>query len=103
MHIDDSLLSHLFLLARIQEEEDPGKRKKLKEDLSKILDHFKELEELDTSALEPVSGGTFLSDVFREDEKRVREEAERTKESKISVEQFPQSQNGALKVPPVFE
>lgn len=103
MKIDDSLLSHLFLLSRIKEETDPAKREKLLEDFSRILDHFTELNELDTTNVEPVSGGTFLSNVLRSDEVEVRSYEERMDQRKLSVEQFPHSQNGALKVPPVFE
>ena len=89
-------LQNLVSLARIDIK--PSEEEKLLKDLSKILDHFEELKEVNTDNVEPMSGGTFSKNVFREDELtggRLPSEA--------AVEQFPEKEKGFLKVPPVFE
>ena len=101
--INEETLSHLFKLARIEEEKDPVRREKLLKDLSKILDHFNELEEVDTSNVEPMSGGTFLSDVSREDSTRYLSDEEKKGERDKIVEQFPKEERGHLRTPAVFE
>jgi aspartyl-tRNA(Asn)/glutamyl-tRNA(Gln) amidotransferase subunit C len=88
-------LEHLAKLARI--ELGPGEEEKLIKDLGNILDHFKELQALDTSAVVPMTGGTELRNVFRED--GAPEDTNRG----AGVEAFPESKNGFLKIPPVFE
>jgi len=88
-------LRHLAELARIKL--DPGEEDKLIKDLGNILDHFKELQELDTSNAAPMTGGTDLRNIFRDDTER-----ENTNRG-AGVEAFPESENGFLKVPPVFE
>ena len=71
--------------------------KKIGHDLQDILDHFKELETVDTTDVEPVTGGTSLSSVFRDDEtlKRGRLEG--------GTDQFPETKSGYLKAPKIFE
>lgn len=87
-------IEHLAELARIKL---PAKdEEKLSVDLEKILGHFAELNELDTSAVEPMAGGTHLKSVMREDM------AERTRDTGKGKEQFPEQQGGFLKVPKVF-
>lgn len=88
-------LEHLAELARI--ELDPREEEKLLKDLGNILDHFKVLQELDTADIPPMTGGTDLKNVFREDTER-----ENTNRG-AGVRAFPESENGFLKVPPVFE
>ncbi len=88
-------LEHLAKLARI--ELDPKEEEKLLKDLGNILDHFKELQELDTTNVAPMTGGTDLRSVFREDGER-----ENTNRG-AGVEAFPEKKDGFLKVPPVFE
>ena len=88
-------LSHLAKLARI--ELDPKEEKKLLADLEKILDHFKELQALDTKNVLPMTGGTDLMNVFREDDER-----ENTNRG-AGTDAFPESKDGYLKIPPVFE
>ncbi|MFA6136422.1 MAG: Asp-tRNA(Asn)/Glu-tRNA(Gln) amidotransferase subunit GatC [Candidatus Paceibacterota bacterium] len=100
--INEEVLKHLFKLARIEEEQSPQRREKLLKDLSKILDYFNELNEVDTSNVEPMSGGTFLSDVFREDGQKSVDDDARGKQRKESVEQFPKKEGDYLKIPPVF-
>ena len=88
-------LEHLATLARI--ELDPKEEEKLLKDLVAILDHFKVLQELDTTNIQPMTGGTDLMNVLREDGER-----ESTNRG-AGVEAFPEEKNGYLKIPPVFE
>lgn len=88
-------LERLAHLARI--ELDPREEEKLLGDLGNILDHFKELQTLDTSAVPPIAGGTDLMNVFREDGER-----ENTNRG-AGADTFPEKEKGYLKIPPVFE
>lgn len=92
--INKKTLEHLAELARIELK--PEEEEKLLRDLSKILDHFKELQELDTSAVSPMTGGTALKNIFREDAERENTNHE------AGIEQFPETKDGFLKIPPVF-
>ena len=93
--INKTVLEHLAKLTRI--ELDPKEEEKFLKDLTEILDYFKELEALDTTNVMPMAGGTDLKNIFREDTER--ENTDRG----AGVELFPESKNGFLKVPPVFE
>ena len=93
--INKTVLEHLAKLARI--ELDPKEEAKFLADLTEILDYFKELESLNTTNVTPMAGGTDLKNIFREDAER--ENTDRG----AGVELFPETQNGFLKVPPVFE
>lgn len=87
-------LENLALLARIElknEEEE-----KLLKDLEKILKHFEELKEVDTTGVSPMAGGIFTENVFREDERQ-------HLGSKNITDSFPEKKDGFLKIPPVFE
>lgn len=97
--IDKKELEHLAALARL--ELDPKEEEKLLTDLGAILDHVKELQALDTSNVEPMTGGTDLKNVFREDgaDNGGPENTDRG----AGVDAFPESQDGFLKIPPVFE
>lgn len=87
-------LEHLAKLARL--ELNPKEEEKLLRDLEKILNHFKELQELDTTGVAPLTGGTELKNILREDDER-----ENTNQGD-GIEQFPDSHDGFLKIPPVF-
>jgi aspartyl-tRNA(Asn)/glutamyl-tRNA(Gln) amidotransferase subunit C len=93
--IDKETIEHLAKLARV--ELDEGEKEKLLKDLGNILEHFKELEELDTTNVVPMTGGTDLKNVFRDDTER--ENTDRG----AGVEAFPKSKDGFLEVPAVFE
>ncbi|MGC9598799.1 MAG: Asp-tRNA(Asn)/Glu-tRNA(Gln) amidotransferase subunit GatC [Minisyncoccia bacterium] len=88
-------LEHLAKLARLSL--DPREEEKLLKDLGRILDYFKELQELDTANVAPMTGGTDLRNVFRDDKER-----ENTNRG-AGTEAFPEKKDGYLKVPPVFE
>ena len=89
-------LEHLAELARLDLK--PGEEEKLQKDLGAILDHFKELESLDTGGVAPMAGGTMLKNALREDELSEKLEVESGK----LMEAFPDKQNRYLKVPPIF-
>src|SRR4051812_47163088 len=88
-------LEHLAELVRI--ELNPKEEEKLLKDLGAILDYFKELQEVDTSNVVPMTGGTDARNVFRGDTER-----ENTNQQ-AGIEAFPESKDGYLKIPPVFE
>ncbi len=92
--INKTTLTHLAKLANI--ELDPKEEEKLLKDLIEILDYFKELESLDTKNIAPMTGGTDLANIFREDNER------KSTDQGAGTEIFPESKNGFLKVPPVF-
>lgn len=93
--INSKILKHLAELARI--EIDPKNEAKFLSDFKSILGHFEELESLDTSGVVPMTGGTSLKNITREDE------FNENKDQGKGVESFPESKDGYLKVPPVFE
>lgn len=79
-------------LARIQlTDEEEAKYQK---NLSEILDHVTELTKVNTDNVAPVTGGTDLRNVFREDTKQ---------EKDIFDPTFPTEQNGYLKVPKILD
>ncbi|MEK7077075.1 MAG: Asp-tRNA(Asn)/Glu-tRNA(Gln) amidotransferase subunit GatC, partial [Patescibacteria group bacterium] len=87
-------LKHLAELARIELTE--REEEKLLKDLQKILNYFKELQELDTSGVPPMAGGAAQKNSFREDE-------ERSTSPETGRGAFPETENKYLKIPPVFE
>lgn len=93
--INKETLEHLAKLARI--ELSHAEEERLLNDLANILGHFEELKNLDTSKVLPMAGGSQLKNAFREDTSR-----ESTNRG-AGIGQFPETQDGFLKVPPVFE
>lgn len=96
--INKKSLEHLAGLARIELKK--GEEEKFLTDLKNILDHFQELQALDTENVQPLTGGTEQKNVMREDE--VFEESHFVKAEKITG-QFPEEEKGYLKIPPIFE
>jgi aspartyl/glutamyl-tRNA(Asn/Gln) amidotransferase C subunit len=111
-------LEHLAKLARI--ELDPREEEKLLRDLGAILEYFNELQKLDTSAVLPMTGGTDLRNVFREDGALDENVIDSPRSDSASdggngstgrentnrgagVDAFPESKDGFNKIPPVFE
>lgn len=70
---------------------------KFSSDLGKILNYFKELQEVDTKNIKPLTGGSDLKNKFREDKGHPKANIVRF------IKAFPDIENGFLKVPPVFE
>lgn len=96
--INKKSLEHLADLVRIELK--GGEEEKFLADLQKILDHFQELQVLDTDNVQPLTGGTELKNIMREDE--VFEKEHFTNAEKI-IRQFPSEKRGRLKIPPIFE
>src|SRR3989344_2550522 len=93
--ISKKALENLAKITKIKLEE--KEEEKLLEDMRKILAYFDELKSLDPSGVEPMNGGTELKNSFREDEERI------STNQGAGVDAFPETKDGFLKVPPVFE
>ncbi|MBI2591560.1 MAG: Asp-tRNA(Asn)/Glu-tRNA(Gln) amidotransferase subunit GatC [Candidatus Brennerbacteria bacterium] len=97
-------LKNLSGLARLEVKEGDKEKSfgaaqdKLLVDLQKIFEHFEELKELDTTGVEPMTGGTFNKNVFRNDNSDKGGLLAET-----SIEAFPEVDGKFLKIPPVFD
>jgi aspartyl-tRNA(Asn)/glutamyl-tRNA(Gln) amidotransferase subunit C len=98
--INQELLDHLAKLSRLKLVEEEKER--LLGDLEKILNHFKELESIDTDNIPPMTGGAQLRNVFRNDDVRENLGEEKEKEKENIKKSFPDKDGDFLKVPPVF-
>ncbi len=94
--IDRKLVEHLAELSRINLDNDEGK---ITEDLKEIVGYFEVLKEAEVENIEPVSGGTGLENVVRED----KYDGEKKLDGEEAVGSFPEKKDDYLKVPPVFE
>ncbi len=101
--INEELLDHLFHLAKIEKEHNPQRRQKLLNDLEKILNYFNQLQEVETQEVEPMTGGTFLANVFRKDEEKIFSPQEKEEAKERSLAQFSSKEERFLKTPPVFD
>lgn len=95
--INKKSLEHLAELARLELNE--KEEEQFLKDLKGILEHFSELQEVNTENVQPMTGGTVWKNVLREDSDKI---SDFTNVDKI-VEQFPEKEGGYLKVPPVFQ
>ena len=88
-------LEKLAELARLDLKE--SEEKKLLKNLSNILDYFEKLKEIDTDNVQPLTGATESSNIFRDDDDDM------VLDNEKAVVTFPEKNGGYLKVPPVFE
>ncbi len=88
-------IEHVAKLARIELSE--AEKERFHNDLEKILDHFTELQKLNTDNVVPMTGGTELKDIFREDESAFQADSEKVTKA------FPDKKDVYLRVPGVFE
>lgn len=88
-------IEHVAKLARISLTS--AEKDKFHGELEKILDHVAELQKLNTDNVRPMTGGTELRDVVREDFSAFQVENE------ALTKAFPDKKDGLLKVPGVFE
>lgn len=93
--IDKEVLARLAKLSRI--EYDPAEEQKLIRDLGAILNHFQELQSLDTSDVPPMTSAGGPAEALRPDDAR-----ENTNRG-AGTESFPQPNKGFNEVPAVFE
>jgi len=94
--MDFKEIDHLLELARI--ELSSQEKEKIALDLGKILDYVKQLQELDTNNVEPMTGGTLLENICREDNVN-KEKQYLSKELKESA---PNLKDDSFKIPPIF-
>ncbi len=95
VEINKKSLEHLADLARLELAE--MESEKFQKDLGNILNYFEELNAVDTSNVAPMTGGTSLKNVFREDGGMVPfDDVDKLKNA------FPESEHGRLKIPPIF-
>lgn len=88
-------VEHLASLARL--ELSLHEAEMLTKDLEKILDHFEELKEVITDGVLPLTGGTGLNNIAREDTAEVNDD------TGLGKDQFPSANDdGFLKIPAVF-
>ena len=97
MKLTKEEIEHLGLLARLSLTEE--EKAQYAVELSAILEFVEQLQEVDTTDVEPTSQVTGLEDVYRDD---VAVPQSREVMKKI-VEQFPDREGDLLKVPGVFE
>lgn len=88
-------VEHIALLARL--ELSAGEKQRYQQQLSNILDHVAQLQELDTEAAEPASGVQPQPARLREDEPRVGLSASQ------AMANAPNFEAGQFRVPPVME
>jgi len=94
--MDFTEINHLLELARI--ELSPQEKEKIVLDLEKILDYVKQLQQVDTIGVEPMTGGTLLENVYRLDEMK-KEKKDKKDELKKSASCL---ENDYFKIPPIF-
>lgn len=75
----------------------PQEEKKFSDNLVKILDHFNDLQAVDTEGIIPLTGGHDLKNVSREDKTETFNDI-----PEILCDAFPDRDVNYLKVPPVF-
>lgn len=95
MAIDDRTVEHVARLSRL--ELTPEERELFREQLSRILEYFSKLNELDTSDVPPTSHVIPMRNVFREDVVTPSLEREEV------LGEAPDQEEGYFKVPRVFE
>ncbi|MEN9342111.1 MAG: hypothetical protein RIQ54_367 [Candidatus Parcubacteria bacterium] len=88
-------IEHLGKLAKIAISE--GHHEKIAIELTKIVNHVAQLQEVATTSINPILAGTNLKNSFRADTER------KDTLKRCGVESFPKTHNGLLEVPPVFE
>ena len=93
--INKEVLKKLSELARMELAK--AKEEKLLKDLENIVNYFNELQGLDTTGIEAVSGGTHLVNISRSDSDKNIIEADNL------LKQFPEKEKRFLRVPAVFE
>lgn len=91
--IQEKDIKQLAELARIKISDE--EEKKLLSDLERIINYFDELKEIKVKDLDFSVGGTFFKNAYRKDE-------ERDEFTEGAREAFPESSDGLLKIPPVF-
>jgi len=95
MKLSKQEVEHIATLARLNLTEE--EKEKYSEQLSGILSYFDKLREVDTSAVEPTSQVTGLTNIMREDE------IEEFDAAAEIVAAAPENGSGFIKVPRILE
>ena len=98
MSITQQDVEHIAHLARI--ELNPQEKKMFETELSAILSFVETLNEIDTDNIEPVTGGTLLKNIMRDDEQK---DIYMEGKSAQLIEAAPDTKNNFIKVKSVFE
>ena len=80
----------------------PDETKALLKDFKTILAYVAKLNEVPTDDVTPMNGGVLFYNRFRADAVDLERKTEKFNETAQAVRSFPESQDGLLKVPPVF-
>ena len=97
MSITQKDVDHIADLARI--ELNTEEKKMFETELSAILSFVETLNEIDTDNIKPVTGGTLLKNIMREDEQK---DAYLEQKSAMLMEAAPDTKDGFVKVKSVF-
>jgi len=89
-------INHLLELSRMEIKEE--EKEKLSQDLESILSYVSKLNEIQTEEIEPMTGGSFLSNIVREDEP----EKEMPEDSKTLKEMAFRIKDDYFEIPPIF-
>ncbi len=89
-------INHLLELSRMEIEGE--EKEKLSKDLESILKYVSKLNEIQTEEVEPMTGGSFLLNVVREDEPKVK----KTEESNVLKEMAFKTKDDYFEIPPIF-
>lgn len=95
MAIDKETVKHVAMLARLAMSE--AELERFTEQLSAILDYVEKLNQLDTSAVEPMSHALALKNVFRPDRPATPIPQEK------ALENAPEAAEGFFRVPRIIE
>ena len=93
-------VEHIARLARL--ELSAAEKTTFAKDLDGILTFVEKLNEVDTSSVEPLTGGTNLENAMREDD-RSEQKAVNSEQGRALVEATPRHRNGYVEVNAVFE
>lgn len=89
-------INHLLELSRMEIKEE--EKEKLSQDLESILSYVSKLNEIQTEEIEPMTGGSFLSNIVREDEPK----KETSEDSKTLKEMAFRIKDDYFEIPPIF-
>lgn len=94
-NISDQTIDYVAILAKL--DLTAGEKEAARNDMGRMLDYIDQLNELDTTGVEPVSHLFPLHNVFREDI------VENGDESRNLLKHAPEQKDGAFKVPKTVE
>lgn len=94
--MDFSEINHLLELSRMEIKEE--EKEKLSKDLESILNYVSKLNEVQIGETEPMTGGSFLANVVREDEPKIKI----TEENNVLKKMAFKTKDDYFEIPPIF-